>query len=46
VKNVKFVMSKVNSVKDLCALDIKALQDILGNEPGKACWEFLHHGEK
>ena len=46
VKNVKFVMSKVNSFRELCGLDMKALQEILGNEPGNACWEFLHHGEK
>lgn len=44
-KNVKYVMSRVGSVKELCGLNLQAVQDILGNEPGKACWEFMHRGE-
>lgn len=44
-KNVKHVMSKVRSVRELCELDLSRVQDILGIEPGKACWEFLHKGE-
>lgn len=45
-KNARYVMGKVSSVKELCTLQLKQVQDILGVEPGKACWEFIHHGEK
>ena len=44
-KNLKYVMSRIGSVKELCGLNLKSVQDILGTEPGKACWEFMHHGE-
>ena len=43
-KNVKYVMSKVGSVREFCELSLPAVQEILGNEPGKACWEFMHYG--
>ncbi|KAF8580272.1 hypothetical protein K439DRAFT_1415468 [Ramaria rubella] len=45
-KNVRYVMGKVLSVNALCALKLEEVQDILGVEPGKACWEFIHRGEK
>ncbi|KAF8649572.1 hypothetical protein AX16_005734 [Volvariella volvacea WC 439] len=45
-KNVKWVMGKVKSVREFCEMDLKQVQDILGVEPGKACWEFMHKGEK
>ncbi|KAJ3805049.1 hypothetical protein F5876DRAFT_52472 [Lentinula aff. lateritia] len=45
VKNVKHVMSKVNNVRELCEMDLVGVQGILGAEPGKACYEFLHKGE-
>jgi len=45
-KNTRYVMGKVSSVKELCALSLEQVQEVLGLEPGKACWEFIHHGEK
>ena len=45
-KNVKHVMGKVKSVKELCELELKEVQQILGVEPGKACWDFIHKGER
>ncbi|KAI8974614.1 hypothetical protein BD414DRAFT_181511 [Trametes punicea] len=45
-KNVKHVMSRVRSVRELCELSMPEVQEILGVEPGKACWEFIHHGER
>ncbi|KZT00071.1 uncharacterized protein LAESUDRAFT_764940 [Laetiporus sulphureus 93-53] len=45
-KNVKHVMSKVESVRALCELSLPQVQEILGVEPGKACWEFIHRGER
>ena len=45
-KNVKHVMSRVGSVRELCELGMKEVQEILGVEPGKACWEFIHKGEQ
>ncbi|KAI0763850.1 hypothetical protein BD413DRAFT_698917 [Trametes elegans] len=45
-KNVKHVMSRVRSVRELCELSMPEVQEILGVEPGKACWQFIHHGER
>jgi len=45
-KNVKHVMNKVGSIRELCELPLAKVQDILGVEPGKLCWEFLHKGER
>jgi DNA excision repair protein ERCC-4 len=45
-KNVKYVMSKVGSVRELCEMTVSQVQAILGVEPGKACWEFMHRGER
>lgn len=45
-KNVKHIMNKVQSVRELCELDLPAVQELLGVEPGKACWEFIHRGEQ
>ncbi|KAI9511512.1 hypothetical protein F5148DRAFT_1171066 [Russula earlei] len=44
-KNAGYVMSRVRSVRELCELSLEEVQDILGHEPGRACWEFLHWGE-
>ncbi|KIK60408.1 hypothetical protein GYMLUDRAFT_167820 [Collybiopsis luxurians FD-317 M1] len=44
-KNVKHVMSKVRNVRELCEMDLLQVQGILGADPGKACYEFLHKGE-
>ncbi|KAI0266432.1 hypothetical protein BC834DRAFT_874517 [Gloeopeniophorella convolvens] len=44
-KNAGYVMSRVGSVRALCELPLEQVQDILGSDPGKACWEFLHWGE-
>ena len=44
-KNVKNVMSKVGSVRELCEMSREGVQGILGVEPGNACWEFMHRGE-
>ncbi|KZV76813.1 hypothetical protein PENSPDRAFT_645911 [Peniophora sp. CONT] len=45
-KNAKYVMSRVPSIRALCDLSLRDVQDILGSEPGKLCWEFLHWGER
>lgn len=44
-KNVKYVMSKVGCVRELCEMNREGVQGILGVEPGNACWEFMHRGE-
>ncbi|KAF6752030.1 hypothetical protein DFP72DRAFT_462496 [Ephemerocybe angulata] len=44
-KNVKYVMSRVRNVRELCEMSLERVQDILGVEPGKACWEFIHKGD-
>ena len=45
-KNINHVMSKVKSVRELCELNMVQVQDIIGVEPGKACWEFIHRGDR
>lgn len=45
-KNVKYVMGKVGSVRDLCEMRLADVQELLGSEPGKMCWEFIHRGEQ
>ena len=45
-KNVKHVMNRVGSVRELCELEMKDVQELLGVEPGKACWEFVHRGDR
>lgn len=44
-RNVKYVMSKVNNVRELCGLSLAQVQEILGVEPGRACFDFMHKGE-
>ncbi|KAJ7459996.1 hypothetical protein B0H11DRAFT_2284502 [Mycena galericulata] len=44
-KNVKYVAGKIRNVRELCEMSLAEVQAILGMEPGKACWEFMHHGE-
>ncbi|KAJ3711019.1 hypothetical protein C8R42DRAFT_596493 [Lentinula raphanica] len=45
-KNVKHVMSKIENVRELCEMDLVGVQGILGIEPGKTCYDFLHKGER
>ncbi|KAG1841602.1 hypothetical protein C8R48DRAFT_738799 [Suillus tomentosus] len=45
-KNVQYVMNRVGSVRELCELDRKGVQDILGVEPGNTCYDFMHRGER
>jgi len=45
-KNVKYVMSRVRNVRELCEMNLSQVQDILGVEPGKSCWEFMHKGDR
>jgi DNA excision repair protein ERCC-4 len=41
-KNARYVMRRVNSLKELCEMSLADVQELLGNEPGKACYDFLH----
>jgi DNA excision repair protein ERCC-4 len=45
-KNVKYVMSRVRNVRELCEMNLSQVQGILGVEPGKACWQFMHKGDR
>lgn len=45
-KNVKYVTSKVGSVRELCELTREEVQRILGVGPGNLCWDFMHRGER
>jgi DNA excision repair protein ERCC-4 len=41
-KEVKNIMKKIESIKQLCCLSLLQMQEILGVESGKLCWEFIH----
>ncbi|KAJ7458574.1 hypothetical protein FB451DRAFT_1273486 [Mycena latifolia] len=43
-KNVKYVSTKIRNVRELCDMTMAQVQAILGIDPGKACWEFMHRG--
>ncbi|KIL60371.1 hypothetical protein M378DRAFT_14230 [Amanita muscaria Koide BX008] len=45
-KNIKYVMNRVKTVKELCDMSSAQVQGMLGVEPGKACYEFMHRGER
>lgn len=45
-QNVKVVMNKVNNVRELCELSMAEVQAIIGEEAGKACWQFIHKGDR
>ena len=44
-KNIRHVMGMVNSIRELCELDVAGIQAILGVEQGKVLHAFLHKGE-
>ncbi|KAF9527873.1 hypothetical protein CPB83DRAFT_855339 [Crepidotus variabilis] len=44
--NVKKVMARVKSIRELCDLKEPELKSLLGVEGGKKCYEFLHKGEQ
>jgi DNA excision repair protein ERCC-4 len=46
MKNYKSVMAKVKSIKELCEMNFEQMKGILGAEAGKACYEFIHRGDK
>jgi DNA excision repair protein ERCC-4 len=43
--NVAYIMRRAGSVRGLCEMSLSQVQSIMGVEPGKVCWEFLHQGE-
>lgn len=45
-KNIKHVMGKVPSIKEFCQLELSQVQEIIGVDPGKLCYEFVHHGDR
>jgi DNA excision repair protein ERCC-4 len=44
-RGLRTVMTKVRSVGELCEMSLTEIQEILGEEDGKKCYEFIHHGE-
>lgn len=45
-KNVGYVMGRVRCVRELCEMDLRGVQELLGAEPGKRCWDFIHKGDR
>ncbi|KAF9652763.1 hypothetical protein BDM02DRAFT_3088779 [Thelephora ganbajun] len=45
-KNVKHVMGKVPSIKEFCQLELAQVQEVIGVNPGKSCYDFMHHGDR
>ncbi|WRT65456.1 uncharacterized protein IL334_002399 [Kwoniella shivajii] len=45
-RNLKFVMSKVESMRDLVRMNKRQLRELLGEENGEKCWNFLNHDSR
>ncbi|KZO94381.1 hypothetical protein CALVIDRAFT_224105 [Calocera viscosa TUFC12733] len=45
-KNVRYVMGKVGSVRDLCELSREEMESLLGTEGGKQCYAFVNRGTR
>lgn len=45
-QGARHIMSKVGSMREFCELSLGQIQDILGVEPGKTCYDFIHRGER
>ncbi|ETW75057.1 hypothetical protein HETIRDRAFT_127022 [Heterobasidion irregulare TC 32-1] len=45
-KNLAYVKRRVGSVRGLCDMTLEEVKQVLGDDPGKRCWEFLHWGER
>ncbi|WVR04063.1 hypothetical protein IAU60_001062 [Kwoniella sp. DSM 27419] len=45
-RNLKLVMSKVESLKELVGMSKKQLRELLGEEQGEKCWNFIHHDSR
>ncbi|EJT99777.1 hypothetical protein DACRYDRAFT_96032 [Dacryopinax primogenitus] len=45
-KNVRYVMGKVASVKELCKLSKEEMESLLGTDGGKQCYNFVHRGTR
>ena len=43
--NVGYIMRRVGSVRAFCRMSLEEVQGIIGLEPGKVCWEFMHRGD-
>jgi DNA excision repair protein ERCC-4 len=43
--NVKYLMSRAGSVKGLCAMNRAELVELLGVDPGRTCYDFIHRGK-
>lgn len=41
-KNYQWLMSKTRNIFSLTTMSRDALQLIIGNQPGKACYDFMH----
>ncbi|GAB1521169.1 DNA repair protein RAD16 [Rhizoctonia solani] len=41
-KNYRSIMNRVGSLREFCELSLRQMQDIMGDEPGKACHTFIH----
>ncbi|WWD16753.1 hypothetical protein CI109_101184 [Kwoniella shandongensis] len=45
-RNLKFVMSKVESIKELVGMKKKEIKEVLGEEGGDKAWGFIHHDSR
>ncbi|ELU38846.1 DNA repair protein RAD1, putative [Rhizoctonia solani AG-1 IA] len=41
-KNYRSIMNRVGSLREFCKLSLRQMQEIMGDEPGKACHTFIH----
>ena len=41
-KNYVYLTNHVESIQALCAMPLAAIQELIGSEPGKKLYAFLH----
>ncbi|WVQ62983.1 uncharacterized protein L199_001132 [Kwoniella botswanensis] len=45
-RNLKLVMSKIESIRDLVRMNKREMKGLLGDENGEKCWEFVNHDSR
>jgi DNA excision repair protein ERCC-4 len=44
--SLKYVMGKVESIREMAEMSLQQLQAVLGEEQGRKAWEFIQHDER
>ncbi|WWC68974.1 uncharacterized protein I206_102910 [Kwoniella pini CBS 10737] len=45
-RNLKLVLSKIESIRDLVRMSKRQMKELLGDENGEKCWKFVNHDSR